>query len=60
MKKILFGAVAAALVACGMTSCKNDKKPAAPAAEEPKASAPVMKVAMVTDSGDITDQCGDL
>ena len=56
MKKILFGAVAAALVACGMTSCKNDKKPAAPAAEEPKASAPVMKVAMVTDSGDITDQ----
>ncbi|BDC97011.1 BMP family lipoprotein [Treponema saccharophilum] len=56
MKKILFGAVAAALVACGMTSCKNDKKPASPAAEEPKASAPVMKVAMVTDSGDITDQ----
>lgn len=56
MKKILFGAVAAALVACGMTSCKNDKKPAASAAEEPKASAPVMKVAMVTDSGDITDQ----
>lgn len=56
MKKILFGAVAAALVACGMTSCKNDKKPAAPAADEPKASAPVMKVAMVTDSGDITDQ----
>lgn len=56
MKKILFGAVAAALVVCGMTSCKNDKKPAAPAAEEPKASAPVMKVAMVTDSGDITDQ----
>ena len=62
MRKLLAGFLAAAMV-LSMTACGSSSAPAAAPAAAPEAAAPAaeaaaeeMKVAMITDYGDITDQ----